>query len=130
VVDGLQVEGTFRSHQVPLAGLAENPEHVTMLAYPPAHLQPNEPPEHPRARIHRGRPTTTPFDMTVRNRIDRFHLVMDVAERVPAVGPHGPHVHQTMRDRLVEHHEYFTQHGKDLPEIREWTWSYGRAIND
>lgn len=56
--------------------------------------------------------------MTVRNRIDRFHLVMDVAERVPAVGPHGPHVHQTMRDRLVEHHEYITQHGKDLPEIR------------
>ncbi|MEO8479724.1 MAG: phosphoketolase family protein [Gemmatimonadota bacterium] len=74
--------------------------------------------------------TTTPFDMVVRNDLDRFHLVMDVTKRVPTVGPHGAHVHQTMRDRLVEHREYITRHGQDLPEVRNWTWPHGLDAAD
>ena len=83
---------------------------------------------HVRGFVEEGS-TTTPFDMVVRNGLDRFHLVMDVAERVPTVGPHGPHVHQTMRDRLVEHTEYITRHGQDLPEVRDWVWPYGPAAD-
>ncbi len=81
---------------------------------------------HVRGFVEEGS-TTTPFDMVVRNGLDRFHLVMDVAERVPTVGPHGPHVHQTMRDRLVEHREYITRHGQDMPEIRDWVWPHEPA---
>ena len=81
---------------------------------------------HVRGFVEEGS-TTTPFDMVVRNGLDRFHLVMDVAERVPTVGPHGPHVHQTMRDRLVEHREYITRHGQDMPEVRDWVWPHEPA---
>ena len=66
--------------------------------------------------------TTTPFDMAVRNGLDRFHLVMDVVDRVAAVGPQGPHVRQAMRDRLGEHARYIRAHGEDLPEIQGWVW--------
>ncbi len=66
--------------------------------------------------------TTTPFDMVVRNDLDRFHLVMDVANRVPELKDRAGHIHQAMRDRLVEHHEYITTHGEDMPEIRDWKW--------
>ena len=69
--------------------------------------------------------TTTPFDMVVRNDLDRFHLVMDVVDRVPAVGPHGPHVRQAMRDRLVDHKAYIARHGQDMPEVRDWAWPHG-----
>ena len=71
--------------------------------------------------------TTTPFDMVVRNDLDRFHLVMDVVDRVPTVGPHGPHVWQAMRDRLVEHEQYIARHGQDLPEVRDWVWPHEPA---
>ena len=66
--------------------------------------------------------TTTPFDMAVRNDLDRFHLVMDVVDRVAAVGPRGPHVRQAMRDRLAEHRAHIERAGEDLPEIRGWVW--------
>ena len=66
--------------------------------------------------------TTTPFDMAVRNDLDRFHLVMDVADRVPALKDRAGHLHQAMHDRLVEHHEYIIRHGEDMPEIRDWLW--------
>lgn len=66
--------------------------------------------------------TTTPFDMVVRNDLDRFHLVMDVANRVPKLRDRAGHIHQAMNDRLVEHQEYITRHGEDLPEIRDWKW--------
>ncbi len=66
--------------------------------------------------------TTTPFDMVVRNDLDRFHLVMDVADRVPVLRDRAGHLRQQMRDRLVEHREYITTHGEDMPEIREWRW--------
>jgi xylulose-5-phosphate/fructose-6-phosphate phosphoketolase len=66
--------------------------------------------------------TTTPFDMVVMNDLDRFHLVMDVIDRVPALGYNAAHVKQRMRDHLVEHREYIRAHGEDLPAIRDWSW--------
>ena len=68
--------------------------------------------------------TTTPFDMTVLNELDRFHLVMDAMDRVPSLHQRAPHISQKMRDRLVEHKEYIEKHGEDMPEIAEWTWPY------
>ena len=68
--------------------------------------------------------TTTPFDMTVRNDMDRFHLVEDVIDRVPKLGAGAAHIKQRMRDRLVEHGQYIVRHGQDLPEIRDWQWPY------
>ncbi len=67
--------------------------------------------------------TTTPFDMVVLNDLDRFHLVMDVIERVPKLKAVGAHVLQKMLDRLVGHKQYIIEHGDDMPEIREWKWS-------
>jgi xylulose-5-phosphate/fructose-6-phosphate phosphoketolase len=67
--------------------------------------------------------TTTPFDMAVRNEIDRFGLVCDVIDRVPRLGPAADHVRQAMRDKLVEHREYVHRYGQDLPEVEDWTWA-------
>jgi xylulose-5-phosphate/fructose-6-phosphate phosphoketolase len=66
--------------------------------------------------------TTTPFDMVVRNDLDRFHLVADVAQRVKRLGPREAHTRQLMRDRLATHRDYIREHGEDLPEIRDWVW--------
>jgi xylulose-5-phosphate/fructose-6-phosphate phosphoketolase len=71
--------------------------------------------------------TTTPFDMAVRNDIDRFHLVKDVIDRVSCLGPRGAHLIQTIRDKLLDHQRYIRQHGEDLPEIRNWKWSAGKT---
>jgi len=68
--------------------------------------------------------TTTPFDMVVLNDLDRFHLVMDVIDRVPALEKIGAHQKQAMRDKLVEHKRYVDTHGDDLPEVRDWKWPY------
>ena len=65
---------------------------------------------------------TTAFDMRVQNELDRFHLVMDVVDRVPALGSKGAYLKQSMTDKLVEHKHYIDKHGEDLPEIRNWTW--------
>ncbi len=65
----------------------------------------------------------TPFDMVVRNDMDRFHLVADVIDRAPRLGYHAAYVKQAMRDNLIEHKEYMTTYGEDLPEIRDWRWS-------
>lgn len=67
--------------------------------------------------------TTTPFDMCVLNDLDRFHLVMDVIERVPEVTSIGAHTLQVMRDKLIDHKQYIVEHGEDMPEIKDWRWS-------
>jgi len=66
--------------------------------------------------------TTTPFDMTVRNKASRYHLVMDVVSRVPKLGYHAAYLKQLMRDKLTEHCHYITRHGEDMPEVRDWKW--------
>ena len=65
---------------------------------------------------------TTNFDMTVLNDMDRYHLVMDVLGRLPQFGSKGAYLKQMMQDKLVEHKEYITKHGEDLPEILNWKW--------
>jgi xylulose-5-phosphate/fructose-6-phosphate phosphoketolase len=71
--------------------------------------------------------TTTPFDMAVRNELDRFHLVIDVIDRTPGLGYRAAHVRQLMRDKLVEHRQYIQSHGDDLPEVCDWSWPVSRA---
>ncbi len=68
--------------------------------------------------------TTTPFDMVVLNDLDRFHLVIDVIERVPQLKKTGASVTQKMHDKLIEHKKYISTHGDDMPEIRDWKWTY------
>ncbi len=66
--------------------------------------------------------TTTPFDMAVKNEIDRFHLVIDVIERVPGLKVRGAHLRQQLEQRLIDHEHYIREHGEDMPEIRDWCW--------
>ena len=68
--------------------------------------------------------TTTPFDMVVLNDLDRFHLVMDVIDRVPKLETIGAHLLQELRDKRFEHKRYISEHGEDMPEIRDWKWPY------
>jgi xylulose-5-phosphate/fructose-6-phosphate phosphoketolase len=66
--------------------------------------------------------TTTPFDMTVLNGLDRFTLAMAAIERVPRVTDVAAHLMQHLRDRLMDHTAYVREHGEDMPEIRDWRW--------
>lgn len=68
--------------------------------------------------------TTTPFDMVVMNDLDRFHLVMDVIDRVPKLGYKAAYVKEALRDKLIEHHHYVRKYGEDMPEIQNWKWTY------
>ncbi|MBH8576900.1 phosphoketolase family protein [Nostocaceae cyanobacterium CENA369] len=68
--------------------------------------------------------TTTPFDMVVLNDLDRFHLVMDVIDRVPKLGYKAAYVKQHLQDKLIEHRQYIDKYGEDMPEIRDWKWPY------
>ncbi|MFJ3824356.1 phosphoketolase family protein [Streptomyces nodosus] len=67
--------------------------------------------------------TTTPFDMVVRNDLDRYRLVMDVIDRVPGLAVRAASVRQQMADARTRHHDWIRAHGTDLPEVAEWTWS-------
>ena len=69
--------------------------------------------------------TTTPFDMAVRNGIDRFHLMADVFDRVPKLAASAAYAKQAIRDKLLEHTQYIDAYGDDLPEIRDWRWANG-----
>jgi xylulose-5-phosphate/fructose-6-phosphate phosphoketolase len=66
--------------------------------------------------------TTTPFDMVVRNDMDRFHLVMDVIDRVPGLAKRAAVVRQDMQDLRTKHRAYVNEHGADMPEITDWLW--------
>jgi xylulose-5-phosphate/fructose-6-phosphate phosphoketolase len=66
--------------------------------------------------------TTTPFDMTVLNDLDRFHLAIDVIDRVPRLADVAAHIKQRFRDKLIDHRRYVTTHGVDLPEVQNWKW--------
>ena len=70
--------------------------------------------------------TTTPFDMVVRNDLDRFHLVSDVIDRLPRLGYLAAYAKQAMRDKLIEHNAYIREHGEDMPEVKDWRWSAAR----
>ncbi len=65
---------------------------------------------------------TTPFDMTVLNEMDRFHLVADTIDRLPQLKGKGDYLKQEMQDKLVEHRQFICKNGQDMPEIREWRW--------
>jgi xylulose-5-phosphate/fructose-6-phosphate phosphoketolase len=71
--------------------------------------------------------TTTPFDMLVMNDMDRFHLVIDVAERVSKLAPAAGYIKQAMREKLIQHREHVRRTGVDLPEVIGWKWG---ARND
>jgi xylulose-5-phosphate/fructose-6-phosphate phosphoketolase len=76
---------------------------------------------HVRGYVEEGT-TTTPFDMVVLNHLDRFHLAMDVIDRVPGLGARAAHAKQHFRDKLIEHRHYVGEHGEDMPEIQNWRW--------
>jgi xylulose-5-phosphate/fructose-6-phosphate phosphoketolase len=66
--------------------------------------------------------TTTPFDMVMLNDLDRFHLVIDVIDRVPQLRERAAHLRQHMSDERLRHRAYTREHGDDPPELRDWTW--------
>ncbi|MGY1620278.1 phosphoketolase [Geodermatophilus sp. SYSU D00691] len=79
---------------------------------------------HVRGYVEEGT-TTTPFDMCVVNRLDRFDLAIDVIDRVPGLGARGAHLRDRLRNQLIEHRRYVRTHGEDLPEVRHWQWGAG-----
>jgi xylulose-5-phosphate/fructose-6-phosphate phosphoketolase len=66
--------------------------------------------------------------MVVLNELDRFHLAIEVIERVPGLGVASAHIKQQFRDALIEHTRYVHQHGEDMPQIQNWKWPYGEGI--
>jgi xylulose-5-phosphate/fructose-6-phosphate phosphoketolase len=81
----------------------------------------NHPNIHVRGYIEEGT-TTTPFDMVVLNNLDRYHLVIDVIDRVPGLGQRAAYVRQRMVDQRTRHRAWTREYGEDLPEVRDWTW--------
>ncbi|MGH8928369.1 MAG: phosphoketolase family protein, partial [Acidimicrobiia bacterium] len=88
-----------------------------------AYRRTNHPNLHVRGYKEEGT-TTTPFDIVMLNDLDRFHLVMDVIDRVPGLGPKVAQLRQSLADRRVEARAYTRQEGEDPARIRDWTWPY------
>ena len=68
--------------------------------------------------------TTTPFDMVMLNDLDRYHLVIDVIDRVASLGSKAAHIRQEMVDQRLRSRQYTRDHGQDPPEITGWKWPY------
>lgn len=66
--------------------------------------------------------TTTPFDMTVLNELDRYHLAQEAILRVPGLADRHPELLDDLQERIAEHHRYVREHGEDVPEVRGWKW--------
>jgi xylulose-5-phosphate/fructose-6-phosphate phosphoketolase len=77
---------------------------------------------HVRGYLEEGT-TTTPFDMTVLNRMDRFQLALDVIRRVPRIAGVADRASQRFSEAIQRHKVYVSEHGEDLPEVRNWTWT-------
>jgi len=73
--------------------------------------------------------TTTPFDMVMLNDLDRYHLVIDVIDRVPFLQSACATLRQQMVDKRLAAREYTREHGDDIPEVRDWVWSGARGAN-
>ncbi|MEG4589764.1 phosphoketolase family protein [Microcoleus sp. MOSTC5] len=93
-----------------------------------AYRRTNHPNIHVRGYKEEGT-TTTPFDMVVMNDLDRFHLVGDVLDRVPKLSSVAAYGKQAIRDKLIEHTQYITEHGDDMPEIRDWKWPHAGPVS-
>lgn len=76
---------------------------------------------HVRGFIDEGT-TTTPFDMTVMNELDRFHLALAAIDRVPGLRDRVPHLISLLKEKLTDHHAYVREYGEDMPEVRNWQW--------
>ena len=72
---------------------------------------------------------STPFDMTVMNDLDRFHLVGDVVDRLPHLGGQAAYAKQAVRDKLIDHRHYIAKQGDDMPEIVDWRWGRQAAAS-
>jgi xylulose-5-phosphate/fructose-6-phosphate phosphoketolase len=84
---------------------------------------------HVRGYIEEGT-TTTPFDMVMMNDLDRYHLVMDVIDRVPSLGSRAASLRQRMVDARAEARRWTRVHGDDIPEVREWSWPSAMGLDD
>ena len=105
-------EGQADHLRVPRLSLADSP---------PAYRRTNHENLHVRGYKEEGT-ITTPFDMTVLNDIDRFHLAQDALRRLPRLAARAPKLIQELDEKLSEHHRYIREHGQDMPEIRNWRW--------
>lgn len=80
---------------------------------------------HVRGFVEEGT-TTTPFDMAVMNKLDRYHLAIEAIQRLPALAERKPDLVAGLKAKLDAHHAYVREHGEDMPEIRDWKWPYAR----
>ncbi len=86
-----------------------------------AYRRPNHDNLHVRGYKEEGT-TTTPFDMTVRNEIDRYHLALEAVRRLPQLQERAAEFNERLNQKLSEHHTYIREHGDDLPEVKDWVW--------